>query len=204
MLITKCDHAGVIRRNDKLFQFYLSSNSLETVYKELADRLIKLSDGYLFIPKFILFQYPKGLDTNVKAQKSAIDILQSHELWANSCLTVPEDLAEGYLTPQDKDKDKDKDKDTLKNKKIDAEVLNKVFEDFWKQVPNKIGKGKAEDAFFNALKKPGVTAEIIIAGLPKYVYYENRRMEQDDYKPLHTSTWLNQQRWTDEFKGMKK
>ena len=75
--------------------------------------------------------------------------------------------------------------------------VTQEFEDeFWPNVPNKIGKGKARDAYIKARKKN--PKETIMAGLPKYKDYEQGRMEQQDYRPLHPTTWLNEERWTDE------
>jgi len=69
---------------------------------------------------------------------------------------------------------------------------------FWPNVPNKIGKGKAREAYLKARKK--VSAETILSALPKYQIYEDGRKSQIDYRPLHPATWLNQERWDDEIK----
>jgi len=72
-----------------------------------------------------------------------------------------------------------------------------AFEDFWKVVPNKIGKGKAREAYLKAIKN-GATPEDIAAGLPAFAAYERKRSALGDYRPLHPSTWLNGERWSDE------
>lgn len=72
-----------------------------------------------------------------------------------------------------------------------------LFDEFWNQVPNKIGKGKARDAYANAIRG-GATHDQIVAGLESYRQYEARREKQPDYRPLHPATWLNGERWTDE------
>jgi len=68
--------------------------------------------------------------------------------------------------------------------------------EFWPNVPNKIGKGKARESYVKARKK--ASKEAIHAGLSKYQQYEKRRARQADYRPLHPSTWLNQERWEDD------
>jgi hypothetical protein len=68
--------------------------------------------------------------------------------------------------------------------------------EFWPNVPNKLGKGKAREAYIKARKK--ASKDDILAGLPKYRAYEDGRKTQKDYRPLHPATWLNQERWTDE------
>lgn len=126
LLITKCNHAGIIPVNDRLFKFHLNANSLETVYEEIGNRLLRLDGGYIFIPKFIEFQYPNGLAHNVKAQQSVIDLLQKHGLWNSEKQTVSKQLPNCCLTDQDKDKDKDTDKNRDKDKE-----QNIPFEEFW-------------------------------------------------------------------------
>ena len=71
------------------------------------------------------------------------------------------------------------------------------FDEFWQGVPNKIGKGAARKAYASAIKG-GATHDEIIAGLPGYAAYEQRRRGQSEYRPLHPATWLNGERWTDE------
>jgi len=83
---------------------------------------------------------------------------------------------------------------TRRSELQDAEIERK-FEEFWKMVPNKIGKGYAKSCFKNALKRSSF--EKIVAGLPTYAEYEKKRRKRPDYQPLHPSTWLNQDRWHD-------
>jgi hypothetical protein len=66
---------------------------------------------------------------------------------------------------------------------------------FWPNVPNKLGHGLAKEAFAKARK--GASLAEIMAGLPNYLAYEESRRTQQDYRPLHPSTWLNQERWRD-------
>jgi len=126
--ITKCDHAGIYSIGKKLACFQTGikelDNCYETLIKELGNRLILLEDGKYFIPKFITFQYPKGLSDNVKAQKSVKDILEKRGLNLNSSLRVNKELPDSYLTVQDKDKDIDKDKDKDKDIRIVKNPIN--------------------------------------------------------------------------------
>ena len=84
-----------------------------------------------------------------------------------------------------------KTKNTKKTKQLEKEFE----EQFWPGCPNKIGKGKAREAFVKARK--GADLAAIIAGLPTYVAYEDGRRGQEGYRPLLPSTWLNQERWGD-------
>lgn len=62
------------------------------------------------------------------------------------------------------------------------------FDAFWKQYPKKVGKGGARTAYQRAVKK--APHETIMAGLAKY-------SPDPDYI-CNPTTWLNQERWTDE------
>ena len=94
--------------------------------------------------------------------------------------------------PRASDSVSDSDSGSPKKKKDDEE-----FEVFWKQVPNKIGKGAARTAYAKAIKG-GATHDEILAGVESYRQYEAKREKQQDYRPLHPATWLNQERWADE------
>ena len=85
-------------------------------------------------------------------------------------------------------------------KAVKITALSKIVEEFevqfWPNVPNKTGKGKACEAYIKARKN--ISAEVILAGLPKFQAYEEGRSSQNDYRPLLPATWLNQGRWADE------
>ena len=62
------------------------------------------------------------------------------------------------------------------------------FDAFWKAYPKKVGKGGARTAYQRAVKK--APHEVIMAGLAKY-------SPDPDYI-CNPTTWLNQERWSDE------
>ena len=96
-LITKCNHAGIIEYNKKLWEFHTGLNSLETVIKELTNRLVSVNDSkYYFIPKFITYQYPNFPNSKVRAQDSAIKILIGFGLFDEQNLTVNKPLDKCY------------------------------------------------------------------------------------------------------------
>ena len=67
------------------------------------------------------------------------------------------------------------------------------FDAFWAAYPRKIAKGAARRAFAKALKM--APFEDIMAGLERYTAL---RVGQAPQFTCHASTWLNQERWTDE------
>lgn len=70
------------------------------------------------------------------------------------------------------------------------------FEAFWRSYPRRIGKGAARRAYHKALTLS--THDQIMEGvktLKKAIKMEGREMQ---FVP-HPSTWLNQERWEDEY-----
>jgi len=125
-LITKCNHAGLIEVNEKLCKFQTGLKSLDTIYKELGNRLVTVSKQLIFIPKFIEFQYPNFPNSNVRQQASAIKLLLKYNLFNEENLTVSKELLNSYEhdTVNGIVNDTDKEK---------AEALNKKIEKFKKQ-----------------------------------------------------------------------
>lgn len=80
-LITKCDHAGIIKLNEKLCKAQTEIKSIVTVIEELGDRIITVDEHLYFIPKFLEFQYPDFPKSSVRQQNSAISILERYGLW---------------------------------------------------------------------------------------------------------------------------
>ena len=75
-LITSCNHAGIIEFNEPLIKFQTGLNSLNTVIKELDNRLITLDNDYYFIPNFLEYRYNNLPDSKVRSQQSAMNILR--------------------------------------------------------------------------------------------------------------------------------
>ena len=91
-LITKCDHAGIIKLNEKLCKVQTDIKDLETVIKQLGNRLVRLSEHLYFIPKFIQFQYPGFPNSAVRQQHSALEILMKHGLIQDGKITLKKEL----------------------------------------------------------------------------------------------------------------
>lgn len=70
------------------------------------------------------------------------------------------------------------------------------FERFWKAYPRRIGKGSARKAFEKAIRL--TTLEIMLHAIEEYK--ANKPSWQDF---CHPSTWLNQERWADEWEPVR-
>lgn len=94
--ITKCDHAGILEMNKRLTKFQTGIKNIETVIKELGNRLVTVSEQYIFIPKFIEFQYPNFPQSAVRQQASAIKRLIDFNLFDVEKQTVIKELTNSY------------------------------------------------------------------------------------------------------------
>ena len=74
-----------------------------------------------------------------------------------------------------------------------SESNTSAFERFWAAYPKKVGKKDAQKAF----DKVKVDVQILIDALEKHKKSSQWRKDNGQYIP-NPSTWLNQERWTDE------
>lgn len=94
--ITKCDHAGMIKVNEKLCKVQTDIKDISGTIKDLGNRIVTVSEHLYFIPKFIEFQYPGFPNSAVRQQHSALEILMKHGLIKDGKLTLPEELPYSY------------------------------------------------------------------------------------------------------------
>jgi len=73
-----------------------------------------------------------------------------------------------------------------------------AFEAFWKEYPNRKGKGKAREAFKKAIKKTSVGT--MVEAVQKQKQGSQWKKDEGRYIP-YPATWLNQERWEDEVDG---
>lgn len=71
------------------------------------------------------------------------------------------------------------------------------FEEFWDTYAKKVKRADAERKWVKALKKPGVTADLLITAAAEYVAYERANNDGGRYI-VDPPTWLHGERWTDE------
>jgi len=76
--------------------------------------------------------------------------------------------------------------------------MTEYFNQFWSVYPRKKGKGQARKAFEKALEKTDIAT--ILEGVAAYV--ENEDMSDPQYI-AHPSTWLNGERWEDEYEEVR-
>ena len=113
-----CTPAGRLKKNFKLLNFCCYTNLDDSSFTAIFNGRAMDRGDYYFFPKFLKFQYPKGLNSEKPAIISIRNELQQYGL----IQIVKESLGNDYLIVKDKDKDKDKDKES--GTRIDANYDN--------------------------------------------------------------------------------
>jgi hypothetical protein len=187
-------------------------------WEAFAEKVIPLSNGKIFIPSFVEFQYRGDLNPNNRVHASVLSELAKHGI---NCQTLkptesiePPDLAEveyadfreitkGHASPLQgaKDKDKDKDKDKKKDKEQDKEkekarARSFDFQAIYAKYPRKMGKQKG----FEKLKRDVKTEAAFQAleqAVSRFVAHHAKARTEGEFIP-HFSTWVSSWRdWCD-------
>ena len=122
-ILDSCNHAGIWDVDYETASYFIGKKITENdIENYFYDHLVLINEKKIFIVDYNNFQYG-SFNKNVKAHKSAIDILNKYNLLnddltlnLNSCLRVREELDNRLITGMDMDKDKDKNKDKDKKK----------------------------------------------------------------------------------------
>lgn len=127
-LVDSCSIAGIWKKDFRGLNFNCNTKITENdFYSVFGSRIID-KGNYFFIPKFLRYQCPKGLNSNKPA---IISIIKELEL-NNLIQIVRESLGNDFLIIKDKDKGKGKDKGTDKGKeKEPVKTKLEIFEDIF-------------------------------------------------------------------------
>ena len=115
-LVDRCSIAGIWKKDFRGLNFNCNTSVTEEDLKKVFDGRLLDRGTFFFIPKFLLFQYPGGLNSDKPAIVSVRQQIELNNLFS----IVQESLPNGFLTVKDKDKDKDKEKnkDKIKREKL--------------------------------------------------------------------------------------
>lgn len=111
-LLDNCSIAGIFKKDYRLLNFQCNTNLTEQQLFEIFEGRIVDCGKFIFIPKFLKFQYPKGLKSNKPAivgVRAEIEKYNLNEL-------IKKSLPNDYLIIKDKDKVKEEVKDEEQNK----------------------------------------------------------------------------------------
>ena len=190
-LITKCDHAGILKFNKKLTEYQTGLKGLEKLLKALSNRLVILNEGLIFIPNFLKVQYPKGICGKAPVQISVQNILKKYGLWDEEKQT----LIKGLNNPServivnDTDIVIDNDNNILKGVtkgEDEPKPYSEEFLTFWFSTRKTGCKRTAFNAFEKRLKTCSLED---INGA--YQHLEHEKSFQENSMFPHVSTFLN-------------
>lgn len=128
-LCDNCTIAGIFKKNFVMLNLCCKTQIDGDGLQNLFDKHLIDCGSFFFIPKFLKFQYPKGLNSD----KPAIVSIR-YELYSYGVDFIIRKLfGNDYLTIKDKDKDKDKDNRSTPriHPQMKNETLIKVAE--WKK-----------------------------------------------------------------------
>jgi len=213
-IVTHCNAEGYVEINPKLVSViigttedeikhaidYLMGEDSDSRSEEEGGRRIIQEGAFLYrVVNYAKYRALRDADTRREQTRERVKRWRQKHKECNSSVThgnAPKRQADAAAPVTAKKKARSK-SDRQSSK--EGLIANEFETEFWPRVPNKIGKGKARPAYAAARGK--ASKEDILAGLPSYRAYEESRSNQSDYRPLHPTTWLNQERWTDEFSG---
>jgi hypothetical protein len=153
-----CDHAGIWQVDIDVARIRIGEQITEReALKFFGNKVITIDDGNKwYIPSFIDFQYPSGLNPDNKAHGGIIKVLQKFNLIDDEF----KPLVSPLYGAMDKDKDMVMDKDKVMVKKKVVENLNSKcnFEEALEYISIRLGteQGKTEaQKFFNYYESNG-------------------------------------------------
>lgn len=115
-MLDRCTNAGILKKNFRLLNFCCNTNLDETDFlKTFGSRVFNIGD-FFFIPNFLKYQYPKGLNSDKPAIVSVKSDILQNAFSFDLLLIIKQSLGNDYLIVKDKDKDKDTDKNKDKTR----------------------------------------------------------------------------------------
>ena len=179
-LITKCNHAGLIDVNEKLCKFQTGLKNIQTVYKELGNRLVTVKEQLIFIPKYIEFQYPNFPNSKVKQQESAIKLLLKYNLFNEESLTLTKGLLNSYVYDSGNGNGNGRKSDVKLFYKLEKEKAEGKYRVKYLQFTDYIfGKNEVNEEFTKVLKlEKQLTFEQFCKLMDKIGVINNKKGEQ--------------------------
>jgi len=184
-LIDNCTNAGRWKKSFKHLNFSCEVNfDSEKLKKAFDGRLID-KEGFFFIPKFLTFQYPKGLNSQKKALLAVVKELGIYQLieivnkmFGDEFLSISN---QSVINPRliqdtdtDKDKETDKDKDILRPQKYFYFKYKEAFKRAY------VASFAKDGAIFKDLEKFIGSAELHKA-IDKYFESEDEFIKRGGY-----------------------
>lgn len=183
-MLDTCTIAGRLKKNFKMLNFCCNVEYDEEKLLKIFNGRVVDKGGFYFIPKYLKFQYPRGLGSLKPAIVSVRNELVEYDLLQ----MVVELFGNDYLIVKDKDKDKVKDKDK------DKDIFNSARKIY-------LGRKRGNDTeFANFAKKHKDWREVLPILEPTIRKQIEARAASNGFVPewKHFATWINQRCWEEE------
>jgi hypothetical protein len=167
-LIDSCSIAGIWKKDFRGLNFNCNTNIDEKQFLEIFGTRLIDRGNFFFIPKFLRFQCPKGLNSNKPAILSIVKEIEQNNLTQ----TIIESLGNDFLIIKGKDKGKGTGKDKGKEEGKDKEVQEDLPETSYQRLVTEIGEKNGHQISI----KPTYLGEqpIIIHDLQEYFRTTNQ------------------------------
>lgn len=171
-------------------------NCAELLREIESQKLIVRADGWITIPNLAHHQKPhKRWWKTCEKPGCVLPDGTSHAPNNRSNTVAPPKSNRG--TTADVDVDGDGDSDGERTTSSDKSDQTDRFDEFWDTYGKKVDRKAAEKKWRLALRKPGVTADLLIAAAAEYVAWERANNEGGRFI-MGPAKWLLNERWTDE------
>jgi len=128
-----CDHAGIWQVDLEVAQIRIGEGiNKEEAIKSFGDKIVIFDNGNKwFIPSFIEFQYPSGLNPDNRAHNSTIILLEKYNLIDKKNKPLRSPLKGAMDMVKVKDMDMDKDMDKVKGAEINFHWTGFEIVELW-------------------------------------------------------------------------
>lgn len=194
-----CDNGHLQDKSKQIKMRILPSddvNCAELLREIERQGLIIRADGWINIPNLAHHQKPhKRWWSTCDAPGCELPKDASHAPFNGGTTVAPPKRNRGSTA--DVDVDVDVEVMLINNPSPKGSETPKRFDEFWNAYDHKVGRKKAEAAYRSALKKPGVTDDLLITAAAEYVAWVKSEGKHPTFTK-HPSTWLNGEHWRDE------
>lgn len=174
-------------------------NCAELLREIESQDLIERADGWITIPNLSHHQKPhKRWWTTCDKPGCVLPEGCSHAPSNRGTTVAPPKRNRVATADVDVDVDVDGDSEvTTSSDRSDQTDPPPRFDEFWDTYSHKVGRKKAETAYRAALRKPGVTPDLLIASAAAYIAWQVSEGKHPQFTK-HAATWLHGEHWRDE------
>jgi len=175
-------------------------NCAELLREIEGQRLIERVDGWIIIPNLSHHQKPHRRWWSTCDKPGCVLPEGASHAPSNRGATVAPPKRNRVATADvdgDVESDGDGESDLNPSRASRSEMDPEGFAEFWGIYGKKVGRKNAVAKYRLALKKPGVTADLLVAAARSYVDWQRSEGKFPAYTK-DPATWLNGEHWTDE------